>query len=215
MNIVSVSGEETCCIFETWVGFQPAFSELSKQAALTTAPGHRTQLKGFLVEYTVSTQRVGHFLTPGRALAHPSVSSPWSERTSHLFSRTREDETSTQCCTNVGPASLTLARYWSNIGWMSRVFWGDLWGNMQKMSRSVPAPAPEPRHRHRSGTIYIPRPEDTGKNQILSINRLNANDDYRRFLLFYCTLNNIGYLKEPFSTITIPSQENPYRVLLG
>ena len=28
------------------------------------------------------------------------------------------------------------------------------------------------------------------------------------------TLNNIGYLKEPFSTITMQPQENPARVLL-
>ena len=32
----------------------------------------------------------------------------------------REQETSTQCWTNVGPASTTLAQHWSSIAWMSR-----------------------------------------------------------------------------------------------
>ena len=30
-------------------------------------------------------------------------------------------ETSTQCWSNVGPPSTTLAQHWFNIGWMSRV----------------------------------------------------------------------------------------------
>ena len=34
-----------------------------------------------------------------------------------------KNETSTQCCTNVGPPSTTLAQHWLNIGWMSRVCW--------------------------------------------------------------------------------------------
>ena len=32
-------------------------------------------------------------------------------------------DTSTQCLTNVGPPSTTLAQHWSNIGWMSRIYW--------------------------------------------------------------------------------------------
>ena len=37
----------------------------------------------------------------------------------------RKHETSTQCYTNVGPPSTTLARHWYNIGSMSRICW--LW----------------------------------------------------------------------------------------
>ena len=39
------------------------------------------------------------------------------------LSRDSKHDTSTQCLTNVGPLSMTLAQHWSNIGRMCRVCW--------------------------------------------------------------------------------------------
>ena len=40
----------------------------------------------------------------------------------HIYYPSKQD-TTTECLTNVGPPSTTLAQHWSNIGWLCRVCW--------------------------------------------------------------------------------------------
>ena len=53
----------------------------------------------------------------------------WRKNNSHLS----KHETSTQCWTNIGPPSTTLAQHWSNIGSMSRACWDIPWFGNQKV----------------------------------------------------------------------------------
>ena len=65
--------------------------------------------------------------------AGPTLNQPWVNVSSllgclnKLVIPLRENEASTQCRFNVGPASSTLAQQWIDIGWMSRVCW-EAWG---------------------------------------------------------------------------------------
>ena len=79
------------------MGLEPAISDFPNRQFQTNAPGPTP------CEFTIIRS--------------------WVRSHRRVRSHSSKHDTLTQCWTNVGPASQTVAKHWSNIGTMSRVFW--------------------------------------------------------------------------------------------